>query len=62
MPLLDSYVTIGIKKTCFTSRVRERLAEKNHKLNDSSEQGKISAQPHTIVKQGNLVLTTGLKT
>ena len=24
IPLLDSYVTIGIMKTCFTSRVRER--------------------------------------
>ena len=29
MPLLDSYATIGIKKTCFTSRVRERQADKN---------------------------------
>ena len=29
MPLLDSYATIGIKKTCFTLRVRERQADKN---------------------------------
>ena len=29
IPLLDSYALIGIKKTCFTSRVRERQADKN---------------------------------
>ena len=54
MPLLDSYVTIGIKKTCFTSRVRER---QKHKLNDSSEQ-KWENKPRSSMNR-NLLLWLG---